>query len=289
MTAALPLYIFEDFVGVVSVSVGLNELDKFLSGLEVGDTGTVFVVDRRGELVAAPSTDDAGSEVIDRTLMTIMGKNLDLGPDAMALQLKERLARDGETFYVGVAPLASKDWLVVTVIPESDFTATIVAGTERLAVLLLALVAAVGICALVASQQLINKPLRALAAQIDDIKSFELARVHDVPSRITEVHDLAAAMQRMAGALQGIVRFVPAQLVRSLVTEGTATRPERRDATLLYLDIAGFTALGESLGPETLVALLNDYFSSVEEQVRTRRHGHAVSGRRHSGGVQCTG
>ena len=38
---------------MVSVSVGLNELDKFLSGLEVGDTGTVFVVDRRDELVAA--------------------------------------------------------------------------------------------------------------------------------------------------------------------------------------------------------------------------------------------
>ena len=88
-----------------------------------------------------------------------------------------------------------------------------------------------------------------------------------MPSRITEVHDLAAAMQRMAGALQGIVRFVPAQLVRSLVTEGTAIRRERRDATLLYLDIAGFTALGKSLGPQTLVALLNDYFSSVEEQV----------------------
>ena len=274
VTAALPLYIFEDFIGVVSVSVGLNELDKFLSDLEVGDTGTVFVVDRKGKLVAAPSTDDAGSEVINRTLMTIMGKNLDLGPDAMALQLKDRLARDGETFYVGVAPLASKDWLVVTVIPESDFTATIVAGTERLAVLLLVLVAAVGICALVASQQLINKPLRALAAQIDDIKSFELGRVHEVPSRITEVRDLAAAMKRMAGALQGIVRFVPAQLVRSLVTEGTATRSERREATLLYLDIAGFTALGESLGPEALVALLNDYFSSVDAQITA--HGGTV-------------
>ena len=76
--------------------------------------------------------------------MTIMGKNL-TRPGCDGASVEGAVGARRRNVLRRVAPLASKDWLVVTVIPESDFTATIVAGTERLAVLLLALVAAVGI------------------------------------------------------------------------------------------------------------------------------------------------
>ena len=40
---------------------------------------------------------------------------------------------------------------------------------------------------------------------------------------------------------------------------------ERRRVTLFFSDLAGFTTLSEHLDPETVVALLNDYLSSMTE------------------------
>jgi adenylate cyclase len=54
LSAAVPLHIFEQFVAVLSVSVGLDNLDEFLRELKVGQSGTVFILNSRGDLVAAP-------------------------------------------------------------------------------------------------------------------------------------------------------------------------------------------------------------------------------------------
>jgi adenylate cyclase len=158
-----------------------------------------------------------------------------------------------------VAPLPSTDWHVVTVIPESDFTATIDASTERLAINLLILMALIGVCAIALSRRLIDRPLSALAAHIRHIEAFDLQSVEQVPSRISEVRDLSTAMTRMADALQGVGRFVPTNVVRSLVMHGASIEPQHRTATLLYLDIAKFTALGERLSPGALVDMLGDF------------------------------
>ena len=40
---------------------------------------------------------------------------------------------------------------------------------------------------------------------------------------------------------------------------------ERRQVTLFFSDLAGFTTISERLSPETVVGLLNDYLSSMTE------------------------
>lgn len=50
---------------------------------------------------------------------------------------------------------------------------------------------------------------------------------------------------------------------------GTAPLPqdERRQVTILFADIAGFTSLAESLDPEQVTAIINDCFASLSETV----------------------
>lgn len=65
--------------------------------------------------------------------------------------------------------------------------------------------------------------------------------------------------------------FAPASVVDRIVERGLATEAERREVTVLFADLFGFTALGERLDPEALVALLNDYFGRMSQVIEQHR------------------
>src|SRR5205807_1290141 len=49
-----PIDVYQERQGVLAVIIEYTRLARFLSQLEVGRTGTAFIVDQTGELVAAP-------------------------------------------------------------------------------------------------------------------------------------------------------------------------------------------------------------------------------------------
>ncbi|MFB9318459.1 adenylate/guanylate cyclase domain-containing protein [Cryptosporangium minutisporangium] len=57
---------------------------------------------------------------------------------------------------------------------------------------------------------------------------------------------------------------------RGLPVAGTAPREERRVVTILFVDLTGFTNLGERLDPEDLRALQQRYFDTVARAIRRR-------------------
>ncbi|MBX3023712.1 adenylate/guanylate cyclase domain-containing protein [bacterium] len=75
-------------------------------------------------------------------------------------------------------------------------------------------------------------------------------------------------LQRMQSAFG---RFAPEAVVDRIVARGEAGAAERREVTVLFADLFGFTALGETLPPEALVALLNDYFGRMSRVIEQHR------------------
>lgn len=69
-------------------------------------------------------------------------------------------------------------------------------------------------------------------------------------------------------------RFVPPDVVERL-TDGGIYVPERRQVTMLFADLRGFTALCDRLDPAVTVTILNDYFRHMNEAVTTH-HGHVT-------------
>ena len=68
-------------------------------------------------------------------------------------------------------------------------------------------------------------------------------------------------------------RFVPAEVARrAAATEQPmqAGAGEVREATILFVDIEGFTAISERLGPVALIAALNEFFQVVSEPIVAR-------------------
>ncbi len=271
VSAALPLRVFDEFVGVLSVSVALDRIEKFLRTLSVGRSGTVFITDRAWNRVATHTPPQHMGVMLDTVRNTLNAEAVDITALNRQIQVRAALSGGGDVHYIGVSPVPNSNWLVVTVIPESDFLGTIEKSTERLALGLILLVATIGIVALALSRRLIDRPLSALVDQLHHIEALEFAKVRYVRSGVQEVKSLSTAMLRMTRALDAVVRFVPRELVSALVSEGQVAQPQLSEATLLYLDIEGFTSIGEQCSPAELVTLLSEFFTIVEAHIRAHR------------------
>jgi class 3 adenylate cyclase len=68
-------------------------------------------------------------------------------------------------------------------------------------------------------------------------------------------------------------RFVPADVVERLTEERGDYAPQRRQVTMLFADLRGFTALCDRLDPALTVTILNEYFQHMSAAI-THHHGH---------------
>ena len=144
----------------------------------------------------------------------------------------------------------------------------------------------VGLALLVVSVALVawlgaraSRPIRAIAAAARSIEAQQLDRVRALPpSRVAEFDDANRSFNQMVAGLResGLIRetlgrFVPADVAKTLLTEGGQLAPEQSEATVLFCDLEGFTALTETLGPSGIVELLNEYFEVMVEILERHR------------------
>ena len=84
---------------------------------------------------------------------------------------------------------------------------------------------------------------------------------------------LAETRRKLEHLQREFERFAPPDLVERL-TEGRGDdAPQRRQVTMLFADLRGFTAMCDRLDPAQTVAVLNGYFRQMNEAIR-RQHGH---------------
>ena len=90
-----------------------------------------------------------------------------------------------------------------------------------------------------------------------------------------EIGNLSVGFNTMAEKLeeQGFIRetfgkFVPKSIAATVLEDRGIVRPQLHEATILFTDIEGFTAICEKLSPEKVITMLNEYFAAVAEPIR---------------------
>jgi class 3 adenylate cyclase len=80
------------------------------------------------------------------------------------------------------------------------------------------------------------------------------------------------AVVRQVVQRDALVRFLPAPVVERIARDPGTVRlgGEAQVVTALFMDLRGFTTLAEAMAPDAVVALLNEFFSEMADEVSTR-------------------
>ncbi|MBR0716880.1 adenylate/guanylate cyclase domain-containing protein [Bradyrhizobium liaoningense] len=264
-----PIDVYQERQGVLAIIIEYTRLARFLAQLEVGRTGTAFIFDGSGELVAAPDkeADELHPAHGDQTLLPLAQMALaKAGTDNDAW--RNRLTSGGAAYEVALTPLPFPGWRLATVIPEAEFLGPVETTLRRLIIGLAVGAVLAALASALLARTVIAAPLSRVVGEIRHVETFALEQVRRHPSRLKEIASLSGAIAEMAAGLSAFRKFIPADLVRALLRQGVEAKPGGaiQELSVMFVDIAGFTGLSERMG-DRVVPLLSRYLDLASEVV----------------------
>jgi adenylate cyclase len=270
-----PIDINAKRAGVLAIIIELTRVSNFLSQLTVGKSAGAFILDRDGTAIAAPDA--------DADELTALKTNHPLFPVAVTAirqagsaydtdkgeAFHTRVSQDGKAYEAVLTPISFPGWSLVTVVPESEFLGPVQETIQKLLVGLAVLIIVAGVLSAWIGQRLIAAPLIRVVSEVRHVERFDLDRVERHSSRLTEIENLSSAIADMALGLAAFRKYIPADLVKRLISEGQGARlgGDVRPMSVMFVDMAGFTGMSERWG-DRIIPLLSRYFDAVSAQVQ---------------------
>lgn len=246
--------------------INLSTLQRSVVRHPFAARGEITIVDHAGRAVLVDAPEVLAERAIVTTAMPL------IVADAL-----EAYVRPDGTAMLGA--YAFPDWFPFAVIAElSEETAYAVISQMMQRILIVGSLgfAAASMGALIFSRRL-TRPILKIGRVADAVgEGYFSQRVEGVRSR-DEIGDLAGRINVMAGQLSErleLMKFVSHETVTAIQNrDGDRMRRggERREVTMLFSDIRGYTAFSETVSPEEVIDVLNRYFEIQSAIVE--RHG----------------
>ena len=243
ITASEPVYDQSGKVlGVCGTDlVLLEDLRKFLASLSISKTGQAFIMDRSG-LVLSSSTDEkltVGQGENSKLIVATESPKPLVQETARYLQqqfgnfkqIKQAQQVDyllkGERQFVQVLPLNDGrgiDWLIVVVVPESDFMGQINANT-RIAIVLCSLALILAIAVGIITSQWIARPILRIAKASEEMaggnfnQNVESSQILELSKLANSFNDMSVQLKNSFDKLNDVI--VQANQVGNKVTSST--------------------------------------------------------------------
>ncbi|MBD2233980.1 bifunctional diguanylate cyclase/phosphodiesterase [Phormidium tenue] len=206
-----------ELIGVLGNNFFLTHISRFLQEISIGEHGQAFIMERSGLLIAT-SNDAKAYKIVDGRPQRVYSVT---SPDprirASAQLLLNQSGGDWQTIqpqqtefwldrerqFMQVVPLSDGyglDWLIVVIMPESDFMGEI-ETSRRNTIALCALALAGAIASGLYTSRWITRPLKAFSSASQAIAEGNL---HQTIGRtgLQELEGLAVAFNRMAARME---------------------------------------------------------------------------------------
>lgn len=275
ITASMPIYnsTNQSLLGVCATDFFLpQEMNRFLQSLEIGKSGTAFIMERSGMVISTsieqpksksppPTTQHLNSiaskkRTVQATVQYL--HNFFSGFDRIKSSQLLDFKIDGKQQFVQVLPFKDPrglNWLIVTVVPEADFIERIQANTY-ITILLCIAALIVGVAISILTARWITRPLVSLSHSAKALARGEWDRTVEI-ERSGDLGELAASFNWMAHQLQASFteerqqseaalrrseakfrRLVESNLIGAIVADLNGSIIEANDA---FLNIVGYS------------------------------------------------
>jgi adenylate cyclase len=237
------------------------------NGATFGDEAALARLDSRIEDLFGESRRYLNEE-IDRLLRALDAKDMRAAWDSLARvdALRDQVDRRLDAIRSDMLALLRAD---------GDITVRTQRQVMLMAAALTLLAAALGLVFSTLVSAGVTTPVRRLLEGARAVEAGRLDHEIIVTTR-DEIGHLTKAFNRMVEQLRlkerildTFGRYIDPRIVKDLIDKpGVAAEGGRRVMTVLFCDVAGFTATSERMTPQGLVKILNRYFSTMSAPIR---------------------
>lgn len=274
ITAAAPVKTSEGKVHmVISADITMAEISQTLKKHKIGKSGITFILDENGNLIGYPDQElvikNAGGKTVLATYKDT--KNPVIIESFERFQktgeLSFRITQNGDPYLVSFKKLGQqihKKWLLGFIVYLPELTAEANKVTNYMMIFSVLVVIAATIIIFIISKN-IARPIERISEDLNKISHFDIDTVKVEESNFTEISRMNNAMENMKRSLRDFSRFVPKSVVKKLIESGSGAEigGTKKNITLMFTDIKGFTSLSEQMTSERLIKHLSNYLNEL--------------------------
>ena len=254
-------------IGVYGANLSLTSYSEFLNKQKIGISGRALVLDAETGKILLP--------------VVVEGQSPSLLPENVIARAFEEYKNQKTTNFTftenDIPYLASlqpfpvgveNQWLITVIVPVSDFFGQVLTTEKNIVLISIGICLLAGVLVIVFSQR-ISKPITILAKEIDKIQNLDLESTVRVYSNIREISIMDSSIASMRLAIASFAKYVPKEIVRQLIRQGKeiVLGGEKKELTILFSDIVGFTPIAERLSVDLLMPLLAEYFDEMSRVI----------------------
>jgi adenylate cyclase len=275
-SASAPIYQKTgELLGVFAIDIKLLVLSDFLHTLKIGKDGIAFIINADNNLVAYPGMQKwlGSNDHGDKDMLVQLNETDTPWLQDSLKMFKETGVKNFRYEYNGIRYLAMfqdinefKDygWKIAIVVPESNFIGLL--KNKNLIIIIIGIIILImGIITAMIFSKRISASMTSIVEETARMKDFHLEGGKVGGSIIKEVDVLASSIYSMKKNLRAFQKYLPSTLVRQLIESGEEVDigGSKKQLTIFFSDIEGFTSITETMRPEPLMRHLCVYFDNL--------------------------
>lgn len=274
ISAGIPL---RSGLGVIGFDFTLQTLSQLLTAYKITENSVIMVGHSGGavEIESEPCAPTLpGCLPADALVRQILRKSV---VEAVATDAKidRQVEAGGHVYRVIVhrmPPLLGQRFVIAAAVPVLELAAESQVLLQRAAIAA-ALAVALAVIGALAASLILSRSIARIALKTERIRQLDFSDRQPVQSRITEIARLSDAVENMRSGLEIFGRYVSKTLVQQIMRspESSGVGGTRREITVMFSDIEGFSLLTEAMEPELLTSRLSRYFEALGSAISANR------------------
>lgn len=252
--------------GVVGVDITLADIDLFLDSEPQAEIGVLAIISEDGTLLANSSVDQGSDADADRRAALDALRKQALNPDHEEVRTIDVNGHPWITHLSAIELGAGMEENLAIALPLREVVGDITRASQR-TIAVSVFIALCSIPLIWFVSRSLSRPLKVLAEGTQQIRNFDLDQPFPRSSVVDEIFKLQMALDQMRTSLQTFGRYVPNALVHQMIQRQETPEPggEKRDITVLFMDLENFTAMSSQLPPEEVMSRMSRYFEIVTQ------------------------